>query len=123
MVATVLEEAPRVPGSDRRERSADRLYQGLAGAGFGLAQQPLDLGEGLLDEPTTVRLYTAASSSGYKVIASLWLDPLPVGMVSTGQFLQPAKPLQLRLVGPHHPTSSVALQLSAPYQSATDPRV
>src|SRR5215208_240618 len=49
MVATVLEEAPRVPGSDRRERSADRLQQGLAGAGFGLAQQPLDLGEGLLD--------------------------------------------------------------------------
>ena len=84
MVATVLEEAPRVPGSDRRERSADRLHQGLAGAGFGLAQQPLDLGEGLLDEPTTVRLYTPASSSGRTIIASLRFDPLPMSMVSAG---------------------------------------
>jgi hypothetical protein len=46
MVAIVLEVAPRVPGSDRRERPAERFHQGLAGAGFGLAQQPLDYGEG-----------------------------------------------------------------------------
>ena len=38
----------------------------------------------LLDEPTTVRLYTPASSSGRTIIASLRFDPLPMSMVSAG---------------------------------------
>ena len=38
MVATVLEVAESVLGSDRRERSTDRLHNGLEGADFGLAQ-------------------------------------------------------------------------------------
>ena len=52
MVATVLEVALRVSGSDRRERPADRFQQGLASADFGLAYNPLTL--------------TKASSTGLK---------------------------------------------------------
>ncbi len=37
--------------------------------------------------------------------------------------MQPLKPLKLRLIGPHHPASSVTLQLPAVYPSTTDPRI
>jgi|SRR5215207_8133757 len=119
----MFEETLGIRNGDRMESFTYKIHECLLGTSARFSQIALEFAKGLLDEPTTVRLCTAASSSGYKVIASLWLDPLPVGMVSAGQFLQPAKPLELRLVGPHHPTSSVALQLSAPYPSATDPRV
>lgn len=78
----MLEVTLSVLGADRRNCFAQYVYQSVLRAGFCLAQHTLDLGERFFDEPITVRLYTAASSSGYKVIASLWLDPLPMGMVS-----------------------------------------
>jgi hypothetical protein len=103
----MLKVTSNVFGSDRRERCCYRIYQGLFGPGCCLAEQILDLGKGLFDEPTTVRLHTHASLSGYTIILSPQLDPLPVSMVSARQFMQPAKPFELRFVGPHYPASSV----------------
>lgn len=81
----MFEEAPDVFGGDRGESRCYRIQQSLLAPGRGLAQQVLDLGERLFDEPTTVRLYTAASSSGCTtIIASLRFDPLPMSMVSAG---------------------------------------
>jgi hypothetical protein len=119
----VLEPSSGVRSGDLGERLLHGLQQGLVGACSYLPQDVLDLGEGLLDEPTAVRLYTLASSSGYTIIASLQLDPLPVSMVSAGQFMQPAEPLKLRLIGPYHPASSVTPQLPAAYPSTSDLRI
>lgn len=47
MVASVLEEAPSVFGTNRRQCYAYRFYQSLFRSGSGLAEQVLDLGEGL----------------------------------------------------------------------------
>jgi hypothetical protein len=74
----MLEEAPGIFGTDRTERRRYRIQQSLLAPGRGLAKQLLDLGKRLFDEPTTVRLYTRASSSGYTIILSSQLDPLPV---------------------------------------------
>ena len=103
----MLEEAPGVLGADRRKRLAQNTHQSVLRAGSCLAHYILDLGERFFDEPTTMRLYTCASSSGYTIILSSQLDPLPVSMVSARQFMQPAKPFKLRFVGPHYPASSV----------------
>jgi hypothetical protein len=43
----MLEEAPSVLGTDRRERGCYRLYQSLFAPGRSLAKQVLDLGERL----------------------------------------------------------------------------
>jgi hypothetical protein len=47
MVASVLEEAPSVFGTNRPQCYAYRFYQSLFRSGRGLAEQVLDLGEGL----------------------------------------------------------------------------
>ena len=49
-----------------------------------LSDEVLHLGEGLLDEPTTVRLCTPASLSWHTIVASLQFDPLSMSMVSAG---------------------------------------
>jgi hypothetical protein len=64
-VATVLEVAPRVMSSYRRERPAERLHQGFASVGFGLAQQPA-----LSDDLVEVVRETMQPSH-----VSLWLRP------------------------------------------------
>src|SRR4051812_36015768 len=119
----MLEEAPGNFGTDRTERRRYRIQQSLLAPGRGLAKQLLDLGKRLFDEPTTVRLYTRASSSGYTIILSSQLDPLPVSMVSTRQLMQPAKPFELRFVDPHYPASSVTGRLPAADPSPTNPRI
>jgi hypothetical protein len=48
MVAAVLEEAPRIFGTERRDRSSDGLQQSLSATGFGFAQKAFDLAECLL---------------------------------------------------------------------------
>jgi hypothetical protein len=68
----MLEVAPSIIGADRTERLCRGLKERLERSGLGLPKQRLDLGEGFLDEPTTVRLYTRASSSGYTIILSCW---------------------------------------------------
>ena len=73
-----------VSRGDLGERLLHGLQQGFVGARCELPQDVLDLGEGLLDEPTTVRLCTAASLSGHTIIASLQFDPLSMSMVSAG---------------------------------------
>ena len=80
----MLEEGLRVLLADLTDRLTDRRDEGFVHARPGLAYEVLDLRERLLDEPTTVRLYTPAPSSGRTIIASLQLDPLPVSMVSVG---------------------------------------
>jgi hypothetical protein len=47
----------------------------------------------------------------------------PVSMVSTRQLMQPAKPFELRFVGPHYPASSVTGRLPAADPSPTNPRI
>jgi hypothetical protein len=106
-VAVVLEEAAGVFGTESRDRSAHHFEKSFSATRLGFTRQAFELAEGLLDEPTTVRLYTRASSSGYTIILSSQLDPLPVSMVSARQLMQPAKPFELRFVGPHYPASSV----------------
>ncbi len=78
------EPTPRVFERDRRDRYGDGLNQRFAGTRPGLPDYVLYLRECLLDELTTVHLYTPASSSGHKIIASLRFDPLPMSMVSAG---------------------------------------
>src|SRR5215211_7688030 len=48
-VAAMLEEAPSVARRHRVERPTHRLYERLAGARPGSAQQRLELGEGFFD--------------------------------------------------------------------------
>jgi hypothetical protein len=122
-VTAMLEEPPSVACRHHVESSAHRLYERLAGTHPGPPQEDLELGKRFFDEPTTVRLYTRASSSGYTIILSSQLDPLPVSMVSARQFMQPAKPFELRFVGPHYPASSVTGRLPAADPSPTNPRI
>jgi hypothetical protein len=76
----MLEECLRILLADL----ADRHDESFVDARPGLTNGVLDLRKRLLDEPTTVRLYIPASSSGHKIIASLRFDPLPMSMVSAG---------------------------------------
>src|SRR5215207_10284981 len=119
----MLEVTLSVLSADRRKRFAQYVYQSVLRASSCLAHHTLDLGKRFFDEPTTVRLYTRASSSGYTIILSSQLDPLPVSMVSARQFMQPAKPFELRFVGPHYPASSVTGRLPAADPSPTNPRI
>jgi hypothetical protein len=73
-----------VSRGDLGECLLHRFQQGFVGARAKLPKDVLDLGERLLDEPTTVHLYTLASLSGHTIIASLQFDPLPMSMVSAG---------------------------------------
>ena len=65
------EVAACVFSADRPERLFGGLEQRLKRPRLRPPQQSLHLGEGLLDEPITVRMYTVASSSEYTIIASL----------------------------------------------------
>jgi hypothetical protein len=73
-----------VGGGDLGECLLHGFQQGFVGARAELPQDVFDLRERLLDEPTTVRLYTLASLSGHTIIASLQFDPLHVSMVPAG---------------------------------------
>ena len=123
LVAAVIEPSGRVRRRERRESFRHRFEESVVGARSHFAKDVLYLGERFFDEPTTVRLYTRASSSGYTIILSSQLDPLPVSMVSARQFMQPAKPFELRFVGPHYPASSVTGRLPAADPSPTNPRI
>ncbi len=72
MVAAVLEETSRILGADCRECPTQRLYQSIAGAGFGFAQEPLDFREGFFDGVEIGRV-------GWQVqkFATSGLDQLP----------------------------------------------
>ena len=80
----MLEECLRILLADLADRLTERHDESFVEARPGLANEVLDLGERLLDEPTTVRLYIPASLSGRTIIASLRFDPLPMSMVSAG---------------------------------------
>ncbi len=80
----MLEECSRIFFRNLRKRLPNRPDESFPHPCPRFPEQILDLGESLLDEPTTVRLYTPVSSSGHKIIASLRFDPLPMSMVSAG---------------------------------------
>ena len=78
------EPSNHVPRRDRSQGLGYGLVERLPCTLPSFPHQVLYLRERLFDEPTTVRLYTPASSSGHKIIASLRFDPLPMSMVSAG---------------------------------------